>query len=208
MNTADKIGLLPALSWFADHGFIVTLLICLGLTPVLHCFIGLALEGRVVPLAPSKQFLSFFPGDIFLGLMAAGLLVLARGLPSGDRWYNASWWHIALLIATVSFAVLSTYVEWKSGVYPTKAILSPTKIYHNIFLYGGYGYVIVSTLVAVIAGSSWTGRTASLMVLSLLPGAVWVALVIRDNSLDPATAKVKAGYAHTADWKPIWLSLK
>ena len=199
MSTADKIGLLPGFGWVTDHEFLPTLVICLMITPVGHLVVGLVGESRLVPLSPGMQFLSFFPGDLFLGAMAAGLFVRAQNMPSESRWYNATWWHLLVLIVALLVATGMTYLEWKSGVYPTRAIFSPTKIYHNLLLYGGYGYVITVTLVALAFGSA-----KKAWVLVVLPGLVWGVLVVKDNSLSAAEASEKAQHAHVEDWRPIW----
>lgn len=203
MNVADRIGLLPGFGWMADHNFWVALVICIAITPIGHLVVGLIGESRIVPIAPSWQFLSFFPGDLFLGVMAAGLLSLGADVSGGQHWYNATWWHGLVFGSAVIVAVVATYSEWKSGVYPTRAIFSPTKLYHNGLLYIGYGYVIVTTLVAVLFGAdiSWQ------LPLVLIPGVIWVILVIKDSTLsaeDPEKLEVKARSAHVANWSPIW----
>lgn len=208
MNTADKIGLLPGFGWIADLSFVgasplgrflSTLLVCWLITPVLFIVIGRIFEDRWVPLGPHDQFWSFFPGDLFLGLMAVGLLRVARSLPEDSRWYNSFDWHLLVLVATVTVACVLTYFEWKGGAYPAQAILSPTKLYHNGVLYALYGYVIVTTLVALVADhSSWV------FLWALIPGILWGALVAYDNTYPPEVAAHKAASAHTADWRPIW----
>lgn len=203
MDVADRIGLLSGFGWMADHGFWVTLAICVAITPLGHLLVGLIGESRLVSIAPSRQFLSFFPGDLFLGVMTAGLLTLASGIDAGQHWYNTTWWHVLVLISAVMVAVIATYGEWKSGVYPTRAIFSPTKLYHNGLLYIGYGYVIVTTLVAVLFGGSISWQ----LPLVLVPGVIWVFLVIKDSTLsaeNPEQLEVKARSAHVADWSPIW----
>lgn len=207
MDTASKIGLLPGFGWVTGTGnFFLTLMICWLVTPVGMIAVGLICESRMVPLRPSRQFLSFFPGDIFLGVAAAGLLVMARQLPAELRWYNATAWHVIVLVFTALVAVVMTYGEWKSGVYPTRAIFSPTKLYHNILLYVGYGYVIVTTLVAVVAGLSWSSRPTFVAGLAccLVPGVIWGVLVVKDNSLSTAQSHDKAAHAHVGNWEPFW----
>lgn len=204
MNVADRIGLLPGFSQIAGHGFWPTLVVCLIITPGLHQTVAIIGESRWVPMFDhNKQFLSYFPGDIFLGVSVAGMLWLARELAAEDRFYNATWFHLLILAGAVIVAIGMTYLEWKGGVYPTEAIFSPTKLYHNGLLYVGYGYVIVTTLVALVVAGSLNGEFA----LILLPGLVWVALVAHDNSLGknhPAQLEQKAKHAHVADWEPIW----
>lgn len=200
MKTADKIGLLPGFGPLADHGFVTTLLLCWLITPGMHLLVGMVLETRFVPLDSQHQFLSFFPGDLFLGGFAAGLLVAAKSLPDQLRWYNATWWHMLVLIVCMVAAIGLTWVEWHSGAYPAGAILSPTKLYHNGVLYILYGYVIVVTLVAVLAAArSWW------LPIVFVFGAVWLGLVVIDNSYSGEVSIQKAAGAHTADWRPLWI---
>lgn len=202
MNTAERIGLPGPFGLLAGHSFLVTLLICWATTPGVMYALAVVLEGRFPSLSLRDQFLSFWPGDLFLGAMAAGLLTLAQRLPDEARWYNSLSWHGLVLCATAVAAIFLTYGEWKSGAYPTRAIFSPTKLYHNGVLYGLYGYVIVVTLVAVIFGSSWSEKLAALFVLVLVPGVIWAALVYKDNTLPPQEKQHKFEQSHTATWKP------
>lgn len=197
MDTADRIGLLPSFGWIAGHNFWVTLVICIAITPIGHLVVGMIGESRWVPISPSKQFLSFFPGDLFLAVSVAGMLSLASSIDAGAHWYNATWWHVLVLVGAIVVAILATYGEWKSGVYPTQAIFSPTKLYHNGLLYVGYGYVIVTTLVALLFG----GGIEWLLALVLVPAVAWAVLVVLDSTLRPDQAKEKARHAHTENWE-------
>lgn len=200
MDTADRIGLLPGFGWMAGHNFWVTLVICIAITPTGHPVVGMVGESRLVPIAPRWQFLSFFPGDLFLAVSVAGMLSLASSIDTGEHWYNATWWHVLVLACAIAIAILATYGEWKSGVYPTQAIFSPTKLYHNGLLYVGYGYVIFTTLFAILAG----GGIDWMLALVLVPALIWVGLVIHDSTLRPEQAREKAKYAHVDNWLPIW----
>lgn len=196
MSTAEAVGYVLPLNFLIDHSFWMTFIILLAFTPVGHCLVGLLLEGRVIPLTPKKQFLSFFPGDILLGVTVAGLLVMAQDLPLVEAWYNQAWWHATILAVAAVVAFVMTVAEVRGGVYPLGAILSPTKIYHNLVLYVGYGYVAISTLVAVIFGSpSWW------IVTALVPGIIWGCLVAVDSTLSGSKMKQKAAHAHVENWK-------
>lgn len=199
MSNADKIGLLPGFGWLAGHGLLQTMAFCLAITPGMMFVIGVIGESRILPVTPDKQFVSFVPGDLFLSMAAALLLWRASSLPAESRWYNSTTWHVIVLMAAIVVAIVMTWMEWKSGVYSTRAIFSPTKLYHNGILYGGYGYVIVTTLVALIfgAGDRW-------WLSALLPGLIWVYLLAVDNTGLPKVKESRAAHAHDPNWKPIW----
>lgn len=203
MTTADRIGLRGYWAWLTDLPPQLTFLYCIIITPVALMIIAPVLESRWLPLSPHKQFLSFFPGDMLLGEMAAWLLLIARDLPDEARWYNSTIWHALVQISALLIAGYLTYCEYIGGMYPKRAILSPTKIYHNFALYGGYGYLIFTTLIAVLFGSEWTPLFLEELAFVFIPGLAWVALLIEDNTL-PGSINEKAQYAHVADWRPIW----
>jgi len=167
-------------------------------------FVAVLLEGRLPSLDLHVQFLSFFPGDLFLGAMMAGLLTLAKRVRAQRHWYNSLWWHVSIQLFTLLAAGGLMYSEFQQGYYPTGAMLSPTKFYHHVGLYGVYGYAILATLVAVIFGSEWTQRFIVVFVLCLLPALVWACLVYRDAALTPEQARPKAANAHVANWIPFW----
>jgi hypothetical protein len=203
MDTADKLGVLMYWRWLIGHNVLVTLLLCWTVTPGVMMLVAPILESRWLPLSPERQFLSFFPGDLFLGAGLTGLLLLAQRLPVGERWYQATWWHLLVQATTLVVALGITYAE--SGTYPLRALLSPTKLYHNIVLYAVYGYLIVTTLVAVLAGSRWSVSFAVALAFVLAPVVlVWAPLVARDSTLRPDVGSAKAASAHVADWRPVW----
>lgn len=207
MEIADRIGLLPGFGWIADHGFWVTLLICLAITPIGHQLVGIIGESRWVPISPFKQFLSYFPGDVFLGMSVAALLVLAHKLPDEQHFYNARWFHLVVLTVTVVVALYVTKLEYNDpNGYGHRAVLSPTKLYHNILLYGAYGYVIVVTLIATVVAlsSGWNWGWFGLVVLGLLPGLVWASLLVIENRVSDQIKLDRVRYAHVNDWEPIW----
>lgn len=202
MSTADKIGLLPGFGWVAGHEWWLTLVIVWGLTPLAMLIIAPVFEGRSLPLDPERQFPSFFPGDLLLGLTVMSQLLLARHLPVAERWYNSIWFHVLVLVAAILVASLLTWTE-RHG-YARRALLSPTKLYHNFVLYGGYGYVAVTSLLANIAGRNWTWHYAGYFALSLVPGAIWVKLVV-DDMTNPGASARRAKSAHDPDWWPRFL---
>jgi hypothetical protein len=214
VTTADKIGLLPGFGWMAPNGsepwyvqFLKTLLICWLITPYGHLLVGLIGEGRLIPVDSGRQFQSFWPGDYFLGAAVAALLVTAMRLPAENHFYNAWWWHAIILALTFGFAFKATYDEWANGNYPFWAIMGPSKWFHNGALYGLYGYVALSTFLAILFSLIFFARswlTAVLLVVALLCAAPWVRWVIKDSTLgskNPEAVARKAQHAHVPDWK-------
>ncbi|MGF7228466.1 MAG: hypothetical protein ACQR33_00590 [Candidatus Saccharibacteria bacterium] len=202
MRTADKIGLLPGFGWIADHSWWRTLLITWAIAPFGVWFVQLVFEWRPISLKREDNYLSFFPGDLFLGMMLTGLLLLARYLPAEHRWYNSTLTHVVALGFTVSVAIFMTWLDAHGGGYTWREIFQPAKLYHNLVLYGPYAYLILVTLLAVCAGSAWSAKLVMLLTLCLLPGVVWVALVAVDSSFSQAVSNSTPAPAKTPPATP------
>lgn len=205
----DPLGLFPYVSWLAGHGFFMSLFLCLLVTPVAMMVIAPLFESRLLPLG-KNQFGSFCPGDLYLSTATAILLTLAGDLPRESHWYNSFWWNLAVQIGALIAAVGLTYGEYRAKDYPRRALLSPTKLYHNA-LYAFYGYVTFTVFVAVLVGSDWNfwfgvKQTAAWYLLYL-----WLRRVVRDGGLkktDPETFQRKIAGAHIPDWQPIWVTVR
>jgi hypothetical protein len=198
-------GLLWGFDWLADGPWWVVLLKCWALTPLMmFLVIAPIFESRWLSLSFKKQYLSFFPGDFFLGIMVTLLVVSARQVQVDDLWYEAVWVHFLLLALTMCVAVWLTRGEVKNGFYPKRAMLSPTKIYHNGVLYAGYGYVAVMLLMQAVTHLTVSGLGWPAFIGALAALAVWGVLLIPDNRLTPEDRKLKSENAHIADWRPLW----
>lgn len=221
MDTAEKVGLLPGSDWMAGHGLLATIIIVMAVTPGMMFVIGIIGESRWLPISPKRQFLSFFPGDIFLGMAVAGLLVNAGHLPDARAWYNSTPWHVVVLVGALAVAGGMTYGEYRASSvqgqgYAKRALLSPTKLYHNVVLYGGLGYVGFSTLVANTAGlvMDFSADELGGFLICLIPGAVWISFLLleqNDRFLRRITGipgdlvkTTRVKNAHVANWRPIW----
>lgn len=203
----SDIGLLRGFGEIASligSNFALGLLICWLITPGMMMVIAPIFESRWLPLSPSKQFLSFFPGDLFLGILATGLCYSVVRLPGGDRMLgpvkvNSVPVQLAILVIVAIVAIAQHQGEVKAGIYPRRAVNSPTKWYHDLVLYVGYGYLIVSTFITLIVAGSW----GALWALCALP---WVFFLGYDSSKrDTAAGRLRAQHAHVADWEPIWV---
>jgi len=200
MDISERIGLLPHVAWLADRSFVSTMLAFWLVTPIVPMLLACVFESRWLPLRPSRQFLSFFPGDLFLGVMMACLFQAARELP-GVR-VLPLWFHVVLQVVTIVAAVLLWNREKEARIYPPRAMRSPTKLYHDFVLYSFYGYVAVATIAAIIAAFIVYGTWPSWWTLAGgLLGLVWAMLVAKDSTA--AGSAVKARFAHIEHWKPI-----
>lgn len=173
-----------------------------GLTPGLFILIGRIFENRRVPLHPRFQFLGFFPGDLFLGLLSGGLITHAIVFPPNPGWYTSVVWYVIVVIGATIAAIGLTAWELHQKIYSKRAILSPTKLYHNGLLYIGYGSLLVSTFVMILfGGATWW------LAPILVPAVAWAICNVLDGSArlwGTQPMHRKAFHAHKADWQPIW----
>lgn len=190
MSTADRIGLLPGFGWlFADHGFGMTLAICWVVSPLGVWIMQLAVDRQ--PIVWSQNYLSFFPGDLFLGMLAAAALTMARSLPAAPRWYNGLTFHVALLCVTLMGACLLTWLDYHTKKYTKAEIFTGAKLYHDLGLYGLYAYVILSTLTALIASGTWS-KSTGLLSVAIIGFTVWFILVLIDSTLTGSSKSASA----------------
>jgi hypothetical protein len=201
---ADNIGLFPGFGWLTSGSWSEILFKTWLLTPIGFILVGIVGESRLVPLLPKNQFLSFFPGDLFLGVGITIQIVLAGDITPGRHWFQSIWFHLAALLVCLAVAVFMTFDEYRSGAYPLHAILSPTKLYHNGLLYVGYGYLAATTAIAELSGSAWSWSHGIWLAVSVIAIFVWVQFVALDNKLSDAAKQHKWARAHIAGWLPFW----
>lgn len=207
MQFSDTIGLLPGFAELANlisSSLPVGILICWAITPGMMIVIAFVFESRLLPLRPSKQFLSFFPGDLCLGVMATGLISSAQSMPSnrkiGPIVVNSVSFQLDIFILVVAVAYSYHFFEARSGLYTARAANSPTKWYHELVIYVGYGYLIAATLVAHIVAGGWGWLDA----IPLTAGAIWLILVTTDT-VRRNDNRERARHAHVEDWRPFWV---
>jgi hypothetical protein len=206
MSTSDKIGLLPGFGWIVDHpwlpshlakfNLLVTLLLCLLIAPIGVWLVQIVFEWTVPSLKPEDNYKSFLYGDPMLALMLAIVLHLsAKRLPAEPRIYNSVAWHASWLVLMLTVALVLTWIDYRSGQFTLSELLSASKLYHNIVLYGLYGYVIVVTLIAYVWGNAWRDFDIwSVMgfAAAVCWGIWWGVLVAQDSSLSKAIAPAPA----------------
>lgn len=180
MSDSERIGLLPGFGWLAGQGFWATLGICWLLAPIGVWVAQVAIDRDMIDW--SRNYLSFFPGDLFLGAFAAAMLTLSRSIPAERHWFNSVWWHVLVLAFTLSAAVCLCWNDYRQKMFQRHELFKAARMYHDIGLYGLYGYVLVSTSIAVIASGSWNARIG-LLAVAIIGFSVWLALVLIDSSV-------------------------
>lgn len=227
LSAADRIGLLPGFGWMAGHNMVLALLICWLIAPVGFWVCQLLLESTIPTLDPAKNYKSFFPGDLFLGVMVASMLVLCdKRLPAEPRFYNSAWWHILWFTVMFIVAAVLTWLDYKDGHFTLGQLLSPSKFYHNWILYWMYGYVAVTSLWAFFIGNPWSDHDPSayfLLACGLGCGIWWAAYVVQDSTAaqsaktrtaapsapvlpgEPATSPAGQLPPPPSGWNPVFL---
>ena len=213
LSPSDKIGLLPGFGWVVDQSwfgdslwsrFISTMLACWGLTPVGHFVWAFVSQATLLPIW-RNQWRSFFPGDLSLGIGVAILVVSVDSLTAGATgWWHERSTHVAVLVGAMAIAVVITVVMDMPNM-PMSALLSPSKQYHNLLLYGGYGYVVAMTLVAATFGDSNLTHIYGTIALFLLAITPWVCLVVQDARLPHHQVVAKQEYATPASYRLFWV---
>lgn len=204
MLPSEKFGFVGPMGWLVDQHPVVIVCLCLLITPGIPVLMAPLLEARWLPLGRKYQFGAFFPGDVFLSAAVAQLLILGRLLPDEQRWYATPSFHTVVALGALTVAVSLTVMEIKAPptaayAWPVRTRTSPTKLYHNFALYGGYGYLAVTALIACLAGG------LALPVLAAVSLAmVWIFFLMIDNKAPEEVRIARLRYAHIADWKPIW----
>lgn len=198
-------GLFWPFSYLTNHSWWLTVLLCLAITPGMMFVVGIVGESRLLPIDPWHQYLSFLPGDLFLSWAVANMLVLAQNLPHEKHWYNSVWWHGIVLTVALGVAVMMTRMELLADpsapyAFPARALRSPTKVFHNFLLYGGYGYLSVATFVALVAGKQFN----TMLLCAIAPIVLWLACLFGERYSSDQTRQQRIENAHVESWKPIW----
>jgi len=188
------VGLNPMKTW------LIATVIAVLVTPGMMYLIGFFFEARLLPLG-KNQFWGFMPGDAFLGIGVGGLVGLSTLLrPQDEIWLNA-WW---IRVPVTAGLIIVTYVLriGEQNGYPLDVLGSPTKLYHDFFLFGVYLWFIVSIALSVIGGVIMGSVPLGLFLLALVPVVVWAGLVF---FVDAQRGYSKmARYAHVVNSVTLW----
>lgn len=200
MDGIRVTGLLPGFRWIVKGSFVKILLQFWLISPGIHMLVGLILEGRLVPLGQG-QFDSFFPGDILLGTAGACFWWnIQKHLKPAKHWYQSWGVHLFVIAALLFVGVALMYSEYSQGTYPQRAVMSPTKFWHNS-LYVVLGYPVLVGLFAQFP-LKWDAHFRKFFIFGLLCFLCWAGLTIKDT-ISPDLDAI-AG-AHVDNWSPIWV---
>lgn len=204
MSNADRIGLPSFIGWFVNSGPWTALILAWCLTPIGLYIVAYILESRLVgrdfrPFVDA--FLGFMPGDLFLGA-AFGCFVWAVDRSPGEQgWWASSWWHLVVFIGAIVGGLLARkFLD--SPNYTRRQMRSPSKLYHDVALYMGYGYMFTTTAIAALAHDGWSVA----IYFGLVCVALWIACLIADIRMPARTSRRFANKAHPKyGWdRPIW----
>ncbi len=201
MSKADKVGILPGFGWIVDLNPWLALLAAWLITPGMVWFIGYVLESRV-PMFNRYTFLSFVPGDFFLGIVFASSVALSQYLPLSG-WYQSTAWQWTVFVGAFVACLLMRQFGDKPN-YTNRALWSPTKVYHDFCLYWIYGYLMFTVAVPSVFLSEWSSETMFLKIIALGAFLSWISTLIYDNVFCAIPPKEKAKHAHTSTPIPIW----
>ena len=179
----------------ASNRFWTALLAAWFLTPVLFILVAFVFESRVPPLW-KFQSRAFMPGDIFLGVTFACGWYLYADVTEGSIWRSPVF-VVACLVAS-SLVYLAARCWFDAPRYEGIGdAYSPTKYYHDVVLYIGYGGGLFIVCLPALMSPAWSNIT-TLMVGSL---AVWVCGLVYDGLHLTAEDSSKM---HPCGTKPLW----
>lgn len=173
-------------------GWAVGFLIC----PFYMYLIAIVSEWRW--LRYRDQFKAFMPGNLFLGVVfgtSCYLYADARragqltGFFAGHLWEWVSLSFAALLVVVLSALDIMGAITYRPGdvaKYSWRQLISWTKVWHNVFVYGIYGYLLTRVGVSGLIKAPWNahgsetvinGATRVMQIASL---GVWLYCLARD----------------------------
>lgn len=214
MRISDRIGLLPGFGWMSNIStgnstldWFLIYLIFLAIVPFGLWFVQLVIMGDPVSLRLKDNYLSFIIGDWFLAIAGANMLLIGRLLPPEPHWYNGRLIHWCVFVFAFLFALFMSWLDMHGGGYTPQTMLYPPKLYHNIFAYWIYVYVLLSSFIAAFSAAKTTSWWV-LFVSGLIAFAVWGVTVKLDSSFASAVtaeelsvAVTKADAMVPQDWR-------
>ena len=145
------------------------------------------------------QSRAFLPGDFGLALFVTAWLQYRPGLLTTDL-QRVGVSFVSTIIAVLVYTLARKY-GYKESDYTPEAWRSPTKVYHDAVMFGGFTLVAAFICLPVLFLADWS--TAGLVLwLGLFGLAVWGL----GNLYDFTHSETPNDRQHPSVWKPIWKS--
>lgn len=202
-NSFPIIGALVQWAVMLSPGPFAQILLCWIITPGMMFAIGILGESRLLPWHKSEQFVSFLPGDLFLGVMAGGLLWSLRHIENPPVFWifnlRSPIVQAAIFVLVVAVSGFMSLQDKK--VYPRRAYFSPTKLgYHDTFVFMIYGYVCVMLILLNLFSGNWQA-----VATWGYSGLAWICLLWVDATDPVEIRQNRLIHAHVEDWRPFWV---
>lgn len=178
-----------------------------GIGALLISIVPMALVGMLLEQRPLKQMFgldgswAFILGDSFaLPLSLAAAAYAWRFLDRSDAWYASNWWVFVSLAVGVAFGIGFRLMD--AANYPREALVSPSKILHDPFVYAVFAAsvvyagipVVIVAIQRLVAQARFEPKFMVAASLALFGVLLWGAFAVRD---------IKVGLNH-ADLHPIY----
>lgn len=158
-------------------------LVIFTISPCLMQVIARALEGRWL-WPPKTQYRAFFWRDtVMLPLIGIGITVSLQQLPNSSYWFFQWWW--AIVAVGLSFLMSLTFSVSDAEGYSYRQLNSPTKVYHDLFV-----YPVLSFLFFLGAPALFYPPINGATLLALIGFFGWAALGVSDMKIDRPNAHI------------------
>lgn len=166
------------------------------ISPIGMLAVARILEGRWL-WPPKTQYRAFIWGDaVMLPLIGVGIAASVQQLPSSNYWFFN--WRWAIIAAGLSLLVSGVFCIFDARGYSRKQLNSPTKVYHDFFVYPVLSYLFFLGAPALLYPPI-NGAT----LLALIGFGGWAALGISDMNIDRPDAHIDFDWNRLNDERTI-----
>lgn len=194
MSVTDFLGLPSWLDPVFNNGWVVALAWALLLTPMGVILMALIFEKRLPPIL-KNAFRSFLPGDVCLGItLAASVATLMVSALPNIGWQRSAWFNVMAWFAAACVFAIGRMID--RGGYTKKQLLSPSKLYHDVVLYLGYGWLMFRVVVpAVYVG--YVDKEANVSeLIAILAFVAWLGMLVLDGTRSKQVQALMRQKAH------------
>lgn len=177
----------------------IVLMIGWLITPGMMFVLGWILESRTLPIIENSR--AFLPGDFFLGLiLASSAVILRNSRIRRDSFVLSKRWLIFASVLTAVAVFLVGKLVLDRGNYTIGQILSPTKLWHDIIVYMGYGPIIATMAIPALLPSPGESLLTRCLRIGMIAGIIIFGSCL---VLDSASS-LEYRRLHIEWWSPFW----